>query len=200
MNLAFNKGFTLIEIMVALVIFAILALITAINLMEAFNSEEKISAKLEQLETIQISLTLISRDLPQMAVRSVYRGAMDYKAAIIAKRDYLEFTRDGFINPGAIEERSTLKRVAYLCQNKQLIRRTWHQLDEPNPKAYDDQILLKKLKKCYFSYLDHRNQMLESFMPKSMHSHQLPRAIGINLEIENEGDLSMIYPIPEGIY
>lgn len=195
-----KQGFTLIEILIALSIFAILATMTSISLHQAFETRAKINAKLTRLEALQVALTLISRDVPEMAVRSIYAGNMRYYPAIVATDHYLEFTRDGLSNPGQIEARSTLKRVGYLCRHGALWRRTWRSLDEPNRQAHFDRKLLTHLNGCHFAYLDQHNQVLSNWEALSADTQQLPRAIQLNLEFKRDGKLTMLYVVPEGAY
>ncbi len=64
-----------------------------------------------------------------------------------------------------MERRSTLKRVAYVCAEKKLIRRSWENLDTPNRKHYQDKILLDNLEQCSFDYLSNSRQVLPECKP-----------------------------------
>lgn len=195
-----KQGFSLIEILIALSIFALIASITSISLHLAFETRSKINAKLSHLERLQLALTHIARDIPQIATRSIYAGDMRYYKAIIASPDYLEFTRDGLSNPEQKETRSTLKRVAYLCRDSALWRRSWQSLDEPNRKKHIDKKLLGHLKDCHFAYLDKNNQLLSNWEALNARSEQLPKAIQLNLDFKKEGKINMLYVVPEGTY
>ena len=59
-------------------------------------------------------ISLIQQDTRQTVERAIRGNEMRLFPAFLGQTNYLEFTRDGNVNPGSIEKRSTLKRVA-LC-------------------------------------------------------------------------------------
>ena len=127
-----HLGFTLIEVLVALTLFAILAAITSSSMYYAFNARSRVSAQADRLNYLQLAITLIKQDTEEIAVRSIRSNEFHLFPAFVGLPNYIELTRGGLPNPNAAEKRSTLKRIALLCQENQLIRRSWAALDAPN--------------------------------------------------------------------
>ena len=141
-----TQGYTLIEIMVALAVFAILATLTATSMYHAFNTRARVSAQADQLNTLQLALMVVGRDVEQIISRSVRGNDMHLFPEFVGQSQYIEFTRGGVVNPNGEEQRSTLKRIAYICSEGRLVRRSWEQMDSPERSRYQDKVLLENLK------------------------------------------------------
>lgn len=192
-----QSGYTLIEIMVALVIFALLSAMTSYALFHAFQVRSRVNQQANRLNELQLAISLIQRDTQQIIERSIRGTAMQVSAPFIGQPDYTEFTRDGLVNPGGLEQQSTLKRVAYLCQNKQLIRRTWPMLDTPRRKKYTDKTLLSHLDQCAFAYLTRDHQVLpewrENALEKNREKTAIPVALQMTLNLSQWGEMSLLF-------
>lgn len=199
-----NEGFTLLEVLIALAVFAILSTITASAMYHAFSTRTRVSEQAERLVTLQLAITLIERDTQQMINRAIRSNEMALLPAFIGQKNYLEMTRGGVINPNSSEKRSTLKRMALLCQNNQLIRRSWAVLDSNQRKSYVDKVLLTDLSECRFAYLNDSLQVLPewlaSSLPQNNQSPSLPKAIQLSLKMEHWGKASFLFIIPTGLY
>ena len=66
-----THGYTLLEIMVALAVFAILSTITAATMIHSFDIRARVNIQSDQLNATQVALTLIARDIEQMVDRPV---------------------------------------------------------------------------------------------------------------------------------
>lgn len=199
-----EKGFTLIEILIALAVFALLATITSSALYYAFNTRARLTKQAEQLTALDLAILLIERDTEQIVLRPVRGNDMHLFPAFIGDPHYLELTRGGLVNPNSDEKRSTLQRVAILCQNNKLLRRTWMSLDTTDRKAYRDKVLIQNLSQCKFSYLNHNLQVLSEWHANAVQQNQraepLPKAIQMNLTLGTWGKISYLFVINEALY
>jgi general secretion pathway protein J len=197
-------GFTLLEIMVALTIFVILATITSTALYHAFDIKTRIAAQMQRINQLQQAITFIKRDTEQMLTRSIRGNEMRVFPPFIGQAHYLEFTRSGIVSPEMIKPHSTLKRVAFLCKEKQLIRRSWEVLDMPERKDYHDKILLDNLEQCAFAYIAHNQQILPIWREYAVQQNQreetLPSAIQLTLVFHQDERMSMLFIVPEALY
>lgn len=195
------KGFTLIEILIALTVFAILAAITSNILYQSFTTRERINEQSAQLSTLQMSMSFMQQDLGQIIERAIRVDDMRLLPIFSGQRGYLEFTRDGHINPGALEQRSTLIRVAYVCQEGKLLRRTWGTLDTAQRKKYEDRVLVDSLQDCHFGFLNQTLQLFTEWRADAADNHQnkeqIPKAVQINLTFATAGTLNFLFPLPE---
>ncbi|WP_454783875.1 GspJ family T2SS minor pseudopilin variant LspJ [Legionella sp. WA2024007413] len=198
------NGFTLIEILIALAVFAILATITSSVLYNAFTIRSRVNAQSERLNELQLALSLIQQDTLQAVERPIRSNEMRLLPALIGQKNYLEFTRDGNVNPGSLEKRSTLKRVAYLCQQGTLIRRTWNSLDIIDQKIYEDKLLLKHLTNCHFGYLNQDVQILPEWREQAVSLNQrkepFPKAVQVNLTFRDQGEINLLFILPGALY
>ncbi|KTD41113.1 GspJ family T2SS minor pseudopilin variant LspJ [Legionella parisiensis] len=198
------NGFTLIEILIALTVFAILATITSSVLYNAFTTRTRVNEQSERLNELQLAISLIQQDTRQTVERPIRSNEMQLLPAFIGQTNYVEFTRDGNINPGSIEKRSTLKRVAYACQQGTLLRRTWNSLDIINQKNYEDKILLNRLNNCHFGYLNQNLQILPEWREQAVTLNQrkepFPKAIQFNMTLQDQGEVNLLFILPGALY
>jgi general secretion pathway protein J len=193
-----SPGFTLIELLIALCIFAILASITASSLFNAFHTAAHLTKQADQLNEIQLALSILQQDNIQVTPRPVRGDQMRLFPAIIGHKDYYEITRTGNTNPNSAEKRSTLKRIAFLCQKGHLIRRTWASLDVIQRAQHEDKLLLSDLSECYFSYLNQHLQSFPEWLPQE--KEIFPKAVKLHLTIKNLGSMELLYPLPQTRY
>lgn len=201
---AVTRGFTLLEILVALVVFAILATITSSTMYYAFNTRTRVTDQAERLVMLELAITLLQRDIEQTVPRSVLGNEMRLFPIFVGQPTYVEFTRGGLINPGNKEQRSTLKRVAWLCKNNNLIRRTFNSLDSVSRDHYSDTVVLDSLLLCKFAYLDTSSQVLDEWRGgetgTASSPDTLPKAIRISLTLNHWGDSSFLFLLPRALY
>ncbi len=186
------RGFTLLEILIALSVFAILATITSSAMYHAFNTRTRVAVHADRLNTLQLAIALIQHDTQQMVARSVLGKELHVFPPFTGQPAYVEFTHTGD---------GILKRVAYLCRNGQLIRRSWEVLDTPVHRQYQDKLLLDNLKQCGFAYLAHNQQILpdwqEYAVKQDQHQETLPSAIQFTLTLIDWGSMHLLFVIPE---
>jgi general secretion pathway protein J len=197
-------GFTLIEILIALTVFAILATITSSTLYYAFTARTRVNEQAERLNALQLAISIIQQDISQTVDRPIRGNEMRLFPGFIGQTQYLEFTRDGVINPESIEKRSTLKRIALVCQEGKLLRRTWTSLDPLDRNIAEDKELINNLSDCNFNYLNQNLQVLTEWREQALSQNQrkepLPKAIQLNLKLNDWGKLNLLFIIPEALY
>lgn len=199
-----KSGFTLIEILIALAIFAILATLTSSAMYQAFNTRARVAKQAERLVTLQLAIAIIERESAQVIDRAIRGNEMHIFPAFTGQNNVVEFTRSGNINPLYEEKRSNLKRVAFLCRQQQLIQRSWKVLDPINREQFEEKVLLDNLSKCQFAFLNENLQVLNEWrantMQQAANSSSVPKAIQLNLSLADWGDLSLLFPLPKGLY
>jgi len=153
-------GFTLIEILIALSVFVILATITSSSLYYAFTTRSKVNAQADRLNGLQLAISILEQDTLQMMDRAVRSNEMRLFPNFIGLPQYMEYTRGGVLNPKSAEKRSTLKRIALACQKGSLVRRSWDSLDPPDHQHYHEKVLINHINECHFNYLNQNLQTL----------------------------------------
>lgn len=199
-----NRGFTLIEVLIALSIFAILASITSSAMYQAFNTREHLTQQSDQLNTVAKAILLFKQDTQQILERAILADEFHSFPPFIGQSQYTEWTRGGVMNTMGQPLKKTLQRVAFLCKNNQLYRRHWQILDGPHRKLYDDQLLLTHLKRCQFHFIAHNKQKLSTWRESAVQQNQqqetLPLAIELTLEWTDWGKMSLLFVFPERQY
>lgn len=135
-------GFTLLELLIALAIFAVISLMAFEGIAAILRAEERIGAQQERLREIDRAVALIARDFQDIAPRRVRLADDDVQAPLVlqgrARRVLL--TRSGWSNPAELK-RSGFQRVRYEVANQTLSRSYWLTLDP----AGDDQAIAAPL-------------------------------------------------------
>ena len=122
-------GFTLLELMVAIAIFAVLSVLAYGGLRHLLKLEEGIRNASAQAERIRFAVLMLEQDLEAAAPRSVRDALGEREPALRAGLDgeLLALTRAVALVPG--EAGVALRRVRYRLENGALYRDTWAELD-----------------------------------------------------------------------
>ncbi len=196
------NGFTLIEILIAIFIFAIISMIATTVLSSVFNAREHTATRMQQLNNLQMTTILLMRDLTQLINRPVRDANSNIIPALVATPSYIEFTRTGNSNPFGTLQQSNLQRVAYEINNGRLLRITWPRLDRVSSTKPESRVLLTGITSGNFSFLGLGSTSYNNWPPgnllnyNSMNGEPIPRAIAINLQLKNWGNYYLLIPIP----
>ena len=127
-----QRGFTLIEVVVSLAIFSMLAALSYATFNRIVEGTGQVTQQMTRLQQVQRTVQLLTNDLAQLAPRPIRDelGGGDRPALLAdARNEYLvEFTRNGLVNPLGLQ-RSTQQRVAYRVEDDRLLRLYWPVLD-----------------------------------------------------------------------
>lgn len=198
-----QKGFTLLEVLIALATFLVIASITSSVLYYSFNVRDKINKHADKLSALQITTTLLQRDITQIIERPIRDSEDHFLPAFIGLPTYIEFTHSGLFNPDSLLKRSSLQRTAWICNDNKLRRRTFTNLDTISHKQYEEKIFLTDLASCSFAYLDYSLQVLSKWQVNAVQQklEPFPKAIRLDLVLkENKQKISLLFIIPQALY
>lgn len=186
-----DKGFTLIEIVVALAIFAIIAVITSVGLRAVLKTHSRIERINHRLREVMLAETIMRRDFMQISHRSVRDvGGESLPPLLIHSRDNIEFTHGG-VNSN---NRSSLQRVAYQFANGNLYRLSWPVLDRVSQTTPAKRLLLNKVQSWSLQYVK-KSEILSVWSNRAGLAHSIPKAIIVNLQLPAMGALQWVFPI-----
>ena len=177
-----RNGFTLVEMMVALFIFAMLSVAGVIMLRSAVVSDDVTGEKLGQMAEMQRLVALMESDLSQALPRT-YRDNRGKRMPAFASNGggetagFLNFTRGGQSNING-EARSNLERVEYRLAEGRLERRRNRMTD--GGSADQPAVLMSDTESLKLRFRDKRGQWIERWETERM--AELPRAIDIQFE------------------
>lgn len=194
-------GFTLIELLIALSIFAILSTLTTLLLQNAIQTEQRVKNSSARAQELQRTIILLTQSTRNLIPRSIRGNELRLFPPMIGQDHFLEFSQLLNQNPEGTQQQANVIRVAYLCQNKQFIRRRYLMLDTLNRHEYRDTVLLDKLKQCQFAYIDPQHNHLNTWMIESPPPRiNLPEAIEWSITLANNHALKFLFPIAPGTH
>lgn len=194
-----HEGFTLVEILIALVIFAVVGIMATVGLSAVLKARDRSNIQMQNIQQMQLAFIIMKQDFSQMAARPVIDNTGNQSPALVEQVNYIEFTRAGYINPLMALPRSTLQRVAYIFKNHQLIRRSWPVLDRAPDTQASDKVLLTGLDAVRFNFLDNNKQFTLIWPPASNGQNvqkQLPAGIKIDFNFKKLGSMAYLFLIP----
>lgn len=188
------QGFTLIEILIALFIFTLLAVLLTSSLHNVINLQSGSERKAERLRQMQMGLLIMSRDIEQTINRPVTNASGKEEAAFVGTKTGFALTHAGFANPAGFSG-SQLQRTSYTFNENNVVRTTWPVLDAvPKTKAYMRN-LIENVSDASFEYLDQQGHFRENWPMEKDTEQVLPRGVKINLTIKNWGRVTQFYLI-----
>jgi general secretion pathway protein J len=152
-----SRGFTLLELLVAMAIFAIIGALAMGGLNSVLSQQEVARAQLERLHRVQRAVRILTSDFSQLNPRHVLDPLGSSEAPILAPCgvDALVcFTHDGWRNPFAQFARGTLQRTQYRLEDDKLIRIYWSVLDRTLINEPREEVLLDGVDSFELTWLD----------------------------------------------
>lgn len=194
------NGFTLLEILIALAVFTVMAAMAYSSLNALIAVSEGGQRSLDRVAAVQRAMHRFESDLVQFVHRGVRDNFGDARPALIAnaRNTYpLEFTRRGWRNPLG-RARSSLQRVAYRVEDSELVRYYWRALDRP-PQAEPLTVeLLDDVDRMATRFADQRGTWHEQWPPTDVppSARPVPVAIEIQLELADLGEIRRLVNLP----
>jgi len=196
-----QRGFTLVEILVAMAVFSLVALMTAGIASAALNLRSDLDVKDSDLRQLQMARGLMKADVAQLVWRPTRDtfgapGRSGFNGGQISEDDPLvSFVRGGWVNPESADARSSLQYVEYLFEDNALIRRTRAYLDPTSETPVISMPLLRNVKTATVSFLlGDKWQPQWRVAPGA--STTLPDAIAIEVTIEGVGAVRQVFAVP----
>jgi general secretion pathway protein J len=195
-------GFTLLELLVAVAIFAVLSAMAYGGLRNVIDNSQQTEIAMQRLQQVQLAMLKISRDLTQLSQRSIrdeYGNTSNYILTGQGDDIFFEFTRSGRRNPAEML-RSHLQRVAYKIEENTLSRLHWPHLDRTQEMLPYESVLLEEVESASIRFLDNNNEWHNEWPPLSA-TGQLDgssvalSAIEFTVTLQDWGELVRIFMV-----
>jgi general secretion pathway protein J len=198
-----QRGFTLIEVLVATVILAILSVMAHRGVAETRLAVERTREHMDRVREVQRAVTLITTDFRQLAPRPVralvgdgYRPALERDPNAI---NLVELSRAGWSNTiGA--PRGTVQRVLYLVEGDKLIRRHWQVTDATLANEPISRELLTGVESVQVRYMNAGREWQEQWpplgTPAPLALRVRPLAVEFLIVLSDYGEIRRVIEVP----
>jgi general secretion pathway protein J len=209
---SFTRGFTIIEVMIAIFISAIMFAIGYGAINQALADRDVLNVSQQRVTDIQRGMRVVAQDFAQIIDRAARdtQGTGQLMPAVLATgsdNTLITFTRAGWSNPAGIQ-RPAEQRVRYRFVDGSLVREHWLAVDPGLNTEPRQRILLTKVTSIEVRFLDPVSRNWGTEWPVatpsgpvgSMNvSHSLltrPLAIELTVVFEDWGRVQRIFEIP----
>jgi general secretion pathway protein J len=216
-----HRGFTLVELLVALFITAILFTMGYGAVNQAMNHRGAIEEQNARLLAVQTTLRVMAQDFEQLAPRAIRQplGNNTWYPALISRAAaegddqqaaLVGLTRAGWANPAGVQ-RATLQRVYYVLEDKQLRRDHSPVLDATQTNDLVRRELLTGVTSVTFRFMDPSRNWIDQWpspntvsQPSPGTSPQpgeyelaRPLAVEVTLELEDWGKIVRVFEVTQ---
>jgi general secretion pathway protein J len=196
---AHTSGFTLIEVLVAVAIFALFSTMAYAGLLRLMDGHDRLAAEREFWRALALTFTRIENDLSQARTRAV-RDARGYPLpsfhgqpvdARALGEPSLEFTRGGVpvLGQGPASE---LQRVGYRLRDGVLHRLAWPALDRAPTTQPGEYPLLDKVTEMTLRFYAPAGGWVDRWPPDTQSSDP-PTAVELTLALPGRGSFTRVF-------
>ena len=193
-------GFTLIEVLVALAVLAMVTLASHQILSTAINANQNSKEKVAEIGAMNTVFRMMQQDFTQLALRNTRNESGDsLELFLMADRFLFDSqyhgvagVRDGWSNPVNLLPRSELQLFSYVVEEDNLVRKYRIYVDSLDGTEPKSQVLLEDIKGFTISFRGDNDKWEENWTNPS-----LPKAIKVEIALADEIIVSRILLLPE---
>ena len=196
-----QRGFTLLEILVAASIFAIMSILALTGIKSILDTQELTDKTSKLVRSLQNTFHYIEQDFRHAINREIRDEFGDVQAAVLSGNTGLpglSLTRAGRKNPQGLL-RSSLMRVRYQLDDGVVIRSRYASLDRGGDAQSFDRHLIDHVEELEFRFLNKDNKWV-GFWPQDAGAGgvttALPRAIEVTLRHQSMGKIVKVVALP----
>ena len=200
MRISQSRGFTLIEVLVAMAIFGVLTILAYSALGQTLSNADMLNERMDRLQAVQRTMRYLSNDLSNASPRPVRNELGDaYMPAVMVSASNLfalAVTHGGWSNPAGLA-RSTQQRSVYLLEDGKLFRVYYTVLDATYANNAISTEILDGVESLEFRLLQDNGETTIQWPPLggSGSLSLRPRAVEIILTLEGEGEIRRLIEI-----
>ena len=152
-----DAGFTLVEVLISLFIFALISAGTMGVMLQTFAAKDRLNAASEELSDIAAFRSIVRADMNALTLRPMRDGVGGTENFLVATRNpaegsaILTFSRLGRTNPAGAP-RGQVERVRYLFRDGQFIRESLAHENPAQREGWNSRVLLDGLEDVDITY------------------------------------------------
>jgi general secretion pathway protein J len=193
-----NQGFTLLEMLVAVAIFAVMAGIAYSSLNQTVKIGNQVSEAGHRLSELQFALSYFNRDWMQVSPRKIRNQYGDTENQIVLADNSISFTRSGWGNL-LQHKRSELQRVQYQLVDNKLLRRHWRSLDQGIGEEPLTTVILSAVESFEIQFIDAEEQPINRWPDEVTQGLGEPIALIMVVNLDKFGEIRRILEVPDGV-
>jgi general secretion pathway protein J len=191
-----QHGFTLLEVLVAVVVFGIISLLAYGGYNQLIQQSDIVERSAGRTRAVQSTMQRMTEDFAMLEPRPIREPLGEsLEPALrsgVGAETLADLTRSGWTNPAGIP-RSTLQRVTYRLENNKLRRAYWNALDRTLTAEPTSAVLLDKVRTVSFRFMDQNQSWHDQWPPLGYSGPDAARlrpiAVEITLDLEDWGKL-----------
>jgi len=188
-----KRGFTLLELLVALSIFSILSVMAYGGLQTVISTKQATQKSADRIAEIQLVMMRMSNDLRQALPRKIRSEYGDFLYAMQSSKnsnETMSWTRAGYRNPARLK-RSNVQRVAYKLKDQKLIRLTWPVLDRAQDTKIMETEVLLNVESIKWRFLNNEKEWVIRWPEEAEKAelYPLPKAVEFTFELKDWGKI-----------
>ncbi|MEN3972671.1 type II secretion system minor pseudopilin GspJ [Sphingomicrobium sp. XHP0235] len=188
-----QRGFTLIEMLVGLSIFALLASAGVGLLAASADTQAAVDTSLGEQAQIERIARLLEADLAQVSDRPTKDSGGEERPAFLGTASSMQFVRTGVVSLDDAQ-RSNLRRIGWGVEDGALVRTTFAEIDGSDARLPDAR-LVDPVGSVTLAYRAASGDWLEVWPDGS--GEPLPRAVRLKVSAERIPPTELIYALPQ---
>lgn len=190
-------GFTLLELLVAMAIFAFIGIMAYGGLAAMIKNSEGSRGAREQLAEVQRGLRVLDDDLSMVINRPVRDGLGSPQLALMSGRDgttLLELTRTARVREGFAP--APFSRIRYRLEGEALLRDEWNPPDAAQLEPDQVLTLWPNVTQAVFRFLSD-GQEHATWPPANAQNMSLPQAVSMQLLFKDGREITQVMLLPD---
>lgn len=199
------RGFTLLEIIVVVLVFSVMAVMAYGGLRSVLRTRAGIEAAMTRTADLQRAYMRLRNDFQNLRDRPARDEYGDAQAPLSIDRDgQLRLIRGGQRNPLGTS-RSSLERIQYTFKDRALHRSTWRAIDLPQKSEPVELVLLNNIEEVRWRFLDTGREWREQWPADARNraagtssaTDPPPLAVEVTLVTKDWGETRFLFRTPQ---
>lgn len=194
MKIRTQRGFTLLEIMLAIALFALVSAMVFFLMQGVVRNGETTRLHASRFNDIQHTLLLLEQDVTQAIARypaqQVQQTPAEFRWQTQPEARTLQLVRANWLNPGSWQPRASLQRVTWRWQQNRLERLSYREVDNLSEQTPQRDLQLAGVSAFQLRFWHNGH-----WEPRWYASFSLPEAIEVTLDVAGYGQLQRIFLI-----